>query len=77
MPEVTLPNTGCWEGVDLSNQSRNELCTCGKQKQGVEWEKEVQNARWWASFVFSSAGVKRLESVSTPAEADNVSKERY
>jgi len=33
MPEVTLPNTGCWEGVDLSNQSRNELCTCGGKRE--------------------------------------------
>ena len=27
MPLVTLPNTGCCDGVWPSNQSRNELCT--------------------------------------------------
>lgn len=27
MPLTTLPNTGCCDGVDLSNQSRKELCT--------------------------------------------------
>merc|ERR1719258_236295 len=26
MPSTTLPNTGCCEGVDLSNQSRKLLC---------------------------------------------------
>lgn len=25
MPDETLPNTGCWEGLDLSNQSKKLL----------------------------------------------------
>ena len=27
MPSITLPKTGCWDGVDLSNQSKKLLCT--------------------------------------------------
>ena len=27
MPSVTLPKTGCCEGVEVSHQSRNLLCT--------------------------------------------------
>ena len=27
IPALILPKTGCWEGVDLSQKSRKELCT--------------------------------------------------